>query len=114
MSTPKADIKIEHLKDGKTVEQIYSEMDKLNGKVIKIKGEVVKYNPEIMNRNWIHIQDGTGFGGAFDLMVTSNDQTQVGQIIVVEGKVTTNKDFGAGYTYKVMLEGAKIKQVKGI
>jgi hypothetical protein len=114
MSTPKADVKIEHLKDGKTVEQIYSEMDKLNGKVIKIKGEVVKYNPEIMNRNWIHIQDGTGFGGAFDLMVTSSDQTQVGQIIVVEGKVATNKDFGAGYTYKVMLEDAKIKQVKGI
>jgi len=114
MSTPKADVKIEHLKDGKTVAQIYNEMDKLNGKTIKIRGEVVKYNPEIMDRNWIHIQDGTGSGSTFDLIVTSKDQTQVGQIIVVEGKVATNKDFGAGYTYKVMLEDAKIKPEKGI
>jgi len=107
-------VKIEHLKDGKTVAQIYNEMDKLNGKTIKIRGEVVKYNPEIMDRNWIHIQDGTGSGSTFDLIVTSKDQTQVGQIIVVEGKVATNKDFGAGYTYKVMLEDAKIKPEKGI
>ncbi len=113
MSTPKANVKIEHLKDGKTVEQVYNEMVKLNGKTIKIRGEVVKYNPEIMNRNWIHIQDGTGSGNTFDLMVTSKDQTQVGQIIIVEGKVVTNKDFGAGYTYKVMLEDAKINIEKG-
>jgi hypothetical protein len=114
LATPKADVKIEHLKDGKTVEQVYNDMDKLNGKVIKVRGQVVKYNPEIMDRNWIHIQDGTGSGNTFDLMVTSKDQTQVGQVIVVEGKVATNKDFGAGYTYKVMLEDAKVKVEKSL
>jgi len=113
MSTPKADVKIEHLKDGKTVGQVYSEMDKLNGKTIKVRGQVVKYNPSIMDRNWIHIQDGTGSGSTFDLLVTSKDQAQVGQIVVVEGKVATNKDFGAGYSYKVLLEDAIIKPEKG-
>jgi uncharacterized membrane protein YcgQ (UPF0703/DUF1980 family) len=113
MSTPKLDVKIEHIKDGKTVEQIYNTMDQLNGKTIKIRGKVVKYNPEIMGRNWIHIQDGTESGGSYDLMVTSKDQTSVGQIITVEGKVATNKDFGAGYTYKVMIEDANVKVEKG-
>ena len=89
-------------------------MDKLNGKIIRIRGKVVKYNPEIMGRNWIHIQDGTGSTGNYDLMVTSKDQTSVGQIIIVEGKVATNKDFGAGYTYKVMIEDANVKVEKGI
>ena len=113
MSTPQIDIKIEHIKDGKTVEQIYNDMDKLNGKIIRIRGKVVKYNPEIMGRNWIHIQDGTASGSSYDLMVTSKDQTSVGQIITIEGKVATNKDFGAGYTYKVMIEDANIKLEKG-
>jgi hypothetical protein len=114
MSTAKIDAKIDHIKDGKTVEQIYNNMNQLNGKIIRIRGKVVKYNPEIMGRNWIHIQDGTGSGSNYDLMVTSKDQTSVGQIIIVEGKVATNKDFGAGYTYKVMIEDANIKVEKGI
>jgi hypothetical protein len=114
MSTPQIDVKIEHIKDGKTVEQIYNDMDKLNGKIIRIRGKVVKYNPEIMGRNWIHIQDGTASGSSYDLMVTSKDQTSVGQIITIEGKVATNKDFGAGYTYKVMVEDANVKVEKGI
>jgi hypothetical protein len=114
MSTPQIDVKIEHIKDGKTVEQIYNDMDKLNGKIIRIRGKVVKYNPEIMGRNWIHIQDGTASGSSYDLMVTSKDQTSVGQIITIEGKVATNKDFGAGYTYKVMVEDASVKVEKGI
>ena len=88
-------------------------MDQLNGQIIRIRGKVVKYNPEIMGRNWIHIQDGTAIRDGYDLMVTSKDQTSVGQIIAVEGKVATNKDFGAGYTYKVMVEDATVKVEKG-
>ncbi|MBK6914263.1 MAG: hypothetical protein IPH11_11660 [Ignavibacteriales bacterium] len=62
-----------------------------------------------MNRNWIHIQDGTEFDGNYDLMVTSNDIANVGDVIIVEGKVSVDKDFGAGYVYKVMIEDAVIK-----
>ena len=61
-----------------------------------------------MGRNWIHIQDGTSSNGQYDLLVTSNENAKTGDIIVVEGKVATNKDFGAGYKYSVMLEGGKI------
>jgi hypothetical protein len=113
MATPKIDVAIEHIKNGKTVEQIYKDMDRLSGQTVRIRGKVVKYNPEIMGRNWIHIQDGTASDNQYDLMVTSKDQTAVGQIIVVEGKIATNKDFGAGYTYKVMIEDASVKVEKG-
>ncbi len=107
-------ISIEPLKDGKTIAQVYSQKELLSGKLIKIKAKVVKYNPNIMDRNWIHIQDGTESGGNFDLLVTSKNETAVGDIIIIEGKVALNKDFGAGYAYPVMIEDAKIISGKPI
>lgn len=104
----KKDVKIEPLKDGKTVAQIYDERNELNGEVIKIRGKVVKFNPEIMGRNWIHIQDGTGSNNNFDLMVTSADSVKTGDIVVVEGTVEINQNFGAGYSYPVLLSNAKV------
>lgn len=106
---PKIDVKVEPVKGGKTVDQIYSEKDMLSGKTVRVKGKVTKFNPEIMERNWIHIQDGTGSKDGYDLMITSSDVVMVGQVIIAEGKVAVNKDFGAGYSYKVMIEDARIK-----
>lgn len=105
----KEDIKIEPVTGGFTIEKIYADKESLSGKIIKVKGKVVKFNKQIMNRNWIHLQDGTGTQGNFDLMVTSNEDVMVGQIVTVEGKVAVNKDFGSGYSYVVLLEDSKIK-----
>lgn len=109
MTVPKQNIKIEPLDDGYSVEQIYSEKNDLNGKVVEVKGKVVKYNPQIMNRNWIHIQDGTGTGSDYDLVVTSADEVKVGDVIIVKGTVTLDKDFGAGYSFGVVIENARIE-----
>lgn len=103
------DVKIEPLKDGKSIEQIYEQKDKLNGETVRVKGQVVKYNAHIMGRNWIHIQDGTGGNNNFDLMVTSADSARTGDIVIVEGTVEINQDFGAGYSYPVLLSNAVIK-----
>ena len=108
-SSSKEQVSVEPLKGGKTVAQIFSDKEALAGKIVHIRGKVTKYNPGIMDRNWIHIQDGTESAGNFDLLVTSNDAASVGETIVVEGKVAINQDFGAGYSYPVMIEGAKIK-----
>ena len=108
-TSPKEQISIEPAKGGKTIAEIYSQKDKLAGKTVTVRGKVVKYNAGIMGRNWIHIQDGTGSGENYDILITSNDETALGKIITAEGKVVLNKDFGAGYSYSVMLEGAKIK-----
>jgi hypothetical protein len=63
-----------------------------------------------MKRNWIHIQDGTGSEKEFDLVLTSNQEVQIGDIIIAEGKVVVDKDFGAGYFFPVMIEDVKIEK----
>lgn len=109
-SQTKQEVKVEPLKDGKTIEQVYAQKNELSGKKIKVKGKVVKYNSGIMDRNWIHIQDGTGSANDFDLLITTTEEANVGDIIIAEGIIGLNKDFGAGYSYDIVLENAKIKK----
>ena len=78
-----------------------------SGKIIKVKGKVTKFNPEIMGKNWIHIQDGSEFEGGFDLTVTTDKSSTVGEIVIFEGKIALDKDFGYGYIYSVLMEEAK-------
>ncbi|MEK6683660.1 MAG: DNA-binding protein, partial [Nitrospirota bacterium] len=92
----------------KTVEQIFADKDGLKGKQVKLRGKVVKFNAGIMGKNFLHIQDGSGKEGANDLTVTSQQMARVGDTVTVSGVLETEKDFGAGYTYKVILENATI------
>lgn len=108
---PEADEKIliDPVAGGITIAQLFDNSASYEGKEVKIKGKVVKVNNGIMGRNWIHIQDGTGDKDNYDLTLTTDDKASVGQIIVVEGYVTLNKDFGSGYKYDVILEDSKVK-----
>jgi hypothetical protein len=102
------EISVEPLDGGKTIAQIFSEKETLKNKTVKVRGKVVKFNGGIMNRNWIHIQDGTDNEGEYDLLITSNESAKVGDVIIAEGQLSTDKDFGAGYFYPVLVEDAKI------
>jgi hypothetical protein len=95
-------------KGGKTVAEIYVGSAKLVGESVTVRGKVVKYNADIMGKNWLHIQDGTGSVGDNDLLITSAGQAKLGDTVLVEGKVAINKDFGSGYKYRVMVEDAKV------
>lgn len=97
---------------GMSIAQVWADRQKLAGKQVTVRGKVVKYNGGILDRNWIHIQDGSGKAadGTNDLTLTSDDATSPGQVITASGTVAIDKDFGAGYAYKVMLEKATIKQ----
>lgn len=99
---------VDKLEGGKTINQIYSGKNSLQGQTIKVRGKVVKFNGRIMDRNWIHVQDGTADGENYDLLVTSNESATVGDIITIEGVVAIDKDFGAGYSYPVLIEKATI------
>jgi hypothetical protein len=94
-----------------TVEDIFSQAKDLNGKEVRVRGQVVKFSPNIMGRNWIHIQDGTGnpMKNSHDL-VTSADTVEHGQVIVVSGILAADKDFGAGYKYEAIVEKAAIER----
>ncbi|MCF8210120.1 MAG: hypothetical protein K9K38_12060 [Rhodoferax sp.] len=96
----------------KTIEAVYKDKTKLDGKQITVKGKVVKVNNGIMGRNFLHIQDGTGGKDNNDLSVTSTQTAKVGDSVTVVGKVTLNKDFGAGYTYPLIVEEATVTASK--
>ena len=61
-----------------------------------------------MGKNWIHIQDGTGAKGTNDLTITTKNIVKLGDIILVEGTLELDKDFGSGYKYDIIIEDAKI------
>ena len=109
-SVEKQDINIEPLAEGKTIQQIYADKSSLNGQMVVTKGKVVKFNKQIMKRNWIHIQDGTGDENSYDLVITTDDEVKVGDVITAEGKIAVDKDFGAGYFFPVIIEEAKIEK----
>lgn len=99
---------IKKVEGGQTVSDVFADKAKLAGKDVKVRGKVVKFSPAIMGKNWIHLQDGTGAAGTNDLTITTSETANVGDTVVVAGKLTTDKDFGYGYKYDVILEDAKI------
>ena len=57
-----------------------------------------------MGKNWVHLQDGTRFENKFDLTITTDVVVNKGDEVTFEGIITLNKDFGAGYSYDVLME----------
>jgi hypothetical protein len=96
--------------DGKDIAYVYANKDDLAGQPMTLRGKVVKYNPGILGWNFIHIQDGSGDAGAGsnDLIVTTKADTAVGDVVVLSGTIVLDKDFGAGYSYPVLLEDASV------
>lgn len=99
---------IERPAGGKTVAEIHAEKAQLAGKEATVRGKVVKFNSQIMGKNWIHIQDGSASGENGDLTLTAGTPVKVGNTVLVSGVIATNKDFGFGYKYGVLMEDCKI------
>ena len=95
---------------GKTIQEIFAAQSKLAGKPVAVRGKVVKYNAMIMGKNWLHIRDGSGSADKNnnDLTVTTLIPAKLGDTVLVTGNVSTNRDFGAGYKYTVIMEDAKV------
>ncbi len=98
--------------DAYTVAELYEKSAELDKKGVVVKGQVVKFSPEIMGKNWIHIQDGSGdpSKGTNDILITSQDNVSVGDIVTAKGTLYKDKDFGSGYKYAVIVEQASIKK----
>lgn len=96
--------------DARTIAEIYAVKGSLGGKTVTVRGQVVKFSAGIMNRNWVHLQDGTGAAdkATHDLTVTTDAAVKVGDVITIRGTVRIDKDFGAGYTYPVIVEDGKL------
>ncbi len=89
-----------------SVAELLENMSKYGGKKVKVAGKVTKFNSGILGKNWIHVSDGTSFEGNDDFMITSQEIFMVGDEVILEGIVGLDRDFGAGYFYKIILEEA--------
>jgi len=106
----KEDLSIEHSGDEISLEELFSNTEKYSGKEVMVKGKVVKINMGIMDRNWIHIQDGTNHEGLHDLTLTTQELVgyALDEVVSFKGTITLKKDFGAGYFYPVIMENAEV------
>lgn len=98
--------------DARTVAEAWAQREALDGRTVTIRGVVVKVNEGVMGKNWIHLQDGSGDAGrgTNDITVTTLDRAAVGETIVITGTVRTDRDLGAGYVYRVLVEEGRVKR----
>lgn len=111
---PFAELKIEKAEgaDSYTVNEVYEKAADLNGKPVTVRGQIMKVSPGIMGKNWLHIQDGTGdpAKNTHDLVITSAEIPEKGEVVTIAGVMSADKDFGFGYKYAVIVEDATIKR----
>jgi len=88
------------------IAELIKDPKKYEGHTIQLSGTCVKVNPNIMDRNWIHLQDGSK--DDYDLIITSSSFAPEGSSITIRGTVVLNKDFGAGYKYDLILENGTL------
>lgn len=104
--------RIEKAKDGKTVAEVVANKSALKDKNVTIRGQVVKVSNGILGKNWVHLQDGSGSAdkGTNDIVITTTDETAVGQVVNATGVVRTDVNIGSGYKYAVLVEEAKLRK----
>jgi hypothetical protein len=95
-----------------TVAECFTDAAKLDKQTVRVRGKVVKFSPQIMGKNWIHIQDGSGdpTKNTHDLVATTLEEPKKDAVVMIEGVLSKDKDFGAGYKYIVILEDVKVVQ----
>jgi len=106
-------IKVEKAKgaDAYTVSEAYEKAGNLDKKAVVVRGKVVKVSKGIMGKNWVHLRDGSGDPGkgTNNLVVTTQDVPNIGDVVTAKGTLYKDKDFGAGYKYQVIVEEATVK-----
>ena len=99
-------IKISPAIDGQSIGELYKNAKDYDKQKVKVKGQVTKVNLNIMDRNWVHLMDGTKGEDRSDLTFTTMDVVKVGDTVTFEGILALDREFGAGYVYPLVVEDA--------
>ena len=99
---------IQQPEDGISIEKLLSDPESFENKTIVIKGQVIKINKNILDRNWVHIKDGTTFKDKTQITITTKDSVSIGDVSTFKGVVSLEKDFGYGYIYPVLIENGQL------
>lgn len=111
-TTPSTSVPVEKIavEGSIAIAEIVKNPEKYKDKEVQISGKCVKINPNIMDRNWIHLNDGSQ--NDFDLVVTSDIMVPEGQVVTIKGILKTNVDFGAGYKYDIIIEDGVVLKMQ--
>ena len=96
---------IDKVEGGNTIAELYTGKQELNGKTIRVRGKVTKFTADVMGKNWLHIRDSSSQD---DLTITTDSTAAIDNVIVIEGKLALDKDFGFGYVYPLIVEDATV------
>ena len=99
---------IEKAENSKTIEEIFADAEKLKGGEVLVRARVMKASKNILSRNWLTLQDGTGTPPDNKLTATTLDTAAAGDVVTIKGILKSDVNFGAGYFYKLILEEAVI------
>lgn len=94
------------LDGGKTIADIHAGLKQLKDQQVALRARVMKVSMNIVGKNWVTLQDGTGIEPNNQLIATSTEVVGVGDLITIKGVIHTNVDLGSGYNYTVLLEEA--------
>jgi hypothetical protein len=107
---------LEKADGGQTLAEIAAAPAKFAQKTVKLRGMIVKAQQRVRPAlgqpatNWYRLQDSSG--AAEPLLFTADDTLQQGDIVVITGKLTLDRDFGGGLRYKMIVEGASVTREK--
>ncbi len=96
---------IAKVEGGNNIAEVHAEKDKLKGEIIQVRGKVTRFSAEILGKNWLHIQDGSSLD---DLTITTDGTVDVGNVVIIKGKLELDKDFGHGYVFPLIVQNAKV------
>ena len=93
------------LDGGQTIAEIQEKREALRNQTVRVRGEVTRFNAGIMGKNWLHIRDSST---SDDLTATTDSMVATGEIVIVEGMLQLDQDFGYGYVYPLIVQDAII------
>ncbi len=96
---------ISKVEGGNSIAEVHAQKDELNGETIRVRGQVTKFTAGVLGKNWVHIRDRSTTN---DLTVTTDATVAASDVVIFEGKLALDKDFGYGYIYSVILEDASV------
>jgi hypothetical protein len=97
-----------------SLRELLTNPEKYSNKIVTVSGKVIKINPAIMSRNWVHITAKLADDNNHNLTITCQDNVEIDQLVTFKGQVSLNRDFGAGYTYQIIMENAKLLPSSGV
>ena len=90
---------------GLSIAEILNDREALAGKTVRVRGQVSKYTARVMGKNWLHIRDHSS---DHDLTITTDANAEINDIILAEGRLVLDKNYGYGYVYDILVEDATV------